>query len=115
MNEYVSYTVIATGFDANSGFGAKTKPQEKETVKPNNDGDESFTPFTRFSTDFQLDKNADFDVPTYKRMGGNLNLFNDVNETDNNFNFESRISKPTNNNETKDDEDSSDFLRMMMD
>ncbi len=114
MNEYVSYTVIATGFDTDSGFGTQTEPQVNKTDKTKND-DESFSPFNRFSHDFQLDKDADFDVPTYKRMGGNLNLFNDVNETDNNFNFESRISKSTDNNETKDDEDSSDFLRMMMD
>ena len=116
MNEYVSYTVIATGFDTSTGFGGKTKPKEKEHVKPQTGGEKPFTPFLTFEDDdFKLDKNADIDVPTYKRMGGNLNLFNEEKVSDSNFNFESRISKPTNNSDTKDDDDSSDFLRMMMD
>ncbi len=114
MNEYVSYTVIATGFDTGSGFGKTTKPQKKEEEKTTTD-EQSFSPFGTFDTDFNLDMNADFDIPTYKRLGGDLNLFNDgEKKTDDGFNFEKRISKPTNNEDKKDD-DSSDFLRMMMD
>ncbi len=115
MNEYVSYTVIATGFNAERGFGETTKPNDRNTPAPPIEDEKSFDPFTVFDTDFKLDENADFDIPTIKRMGGNLNLFADENKEENNFNFESRISKPKNENKSNDDEDSSDFLRMMMD
>jgi cell division protein FtsZ len=114
MNEYVSYTVIATGFDTSTGFGKKQKPKEVVDEKPQEEEEKAFPPFG-FNNEFKLDENADFDVPTIKRMGGASNLFKDENISQNGFNFEGRISKQDSNNEVKEDEDSSDFLRMMMD
>ncbi|MCF6268301.1 MAG: cell division protein FtsZ [Melioribacteraceae bacterium] len=111
MNEYVSYTVIATGFNAASGFGKTTKPIV-EDIKPKKDED-VFTPFKL--GDFQPNENDDLEVPTYKRMGGSINLFGEENINKNGFNFESRMSKKDSKDEKRDDDESSDFLRMMMD
>jgi cell division protein FtsZ len=113
MNEYVSYTVIATGFNTASGFGRATKPKNEE-VKPKEKETNPFEPF-KLGENFPINENADLEVPTFKRMGGNLNLFGDENINQNGFNFEGRVSKPQNSNELNDEEDSSDFLRMMMD
>lgn len=111
MNEYVSYTVIATGFDSKSGYvkPKKEKEETKSTEKSNND----LIGKLGFERGFQFDENANLDIPTYKRMGGDINLFADDNSKQNGFNFESRISKPA--NDVNEDDDSSDFLRMMMD
>jgi cell division protein FtsZ len=113
MNEYVSYTVIATGFNTASGFGRTTKPKQ-EVVKPKEEEKNPFEPFT-IKDNFTLNENDDLDIPTIQRMGGNLNLFGDENNKQNGFNFEGRVSKPENTNTMNDEEDSSDFLRMMMD
>ena len=113
MNEYVSYTVIATGFSTNSGFGTPQQPKETEVKKPQNNEEQIFTPWE--NNDFKLDENADLEVPTIMRVRGTSNLFNDESTNDNSFNFESRVSKPTSKNDIKEDDDSSDFLRMMMD
>ncbi|MDA3860807.1 MAG: cell division protein FtsZ [Melioribacteraceae bacterium] len=113
MNEYVSYTVIATGFSAGSGFGKTQQPKNIEEKKPENREEHVFTPWE--NNDFKLDENADLDVPTIMRVRGTTNLFDDENVNENGFNFERRISKPTVQKEMKEDEDSSDFLRMMMD
>ncbi len=111
MNEYVSYTVIATGFSAASGFGKVTKPIAEDT-KPMKD-ENVFTPFKL--GDFQPNENDDLEIPTYKRMGGSINLFGEENTNKNGFNFESRMSKKDSKDETNEDDESSDFLRMMMD
>ncbi len=112
MNEYVSYTVIATGFSAASGFGKTTKPQTEE-VMPKPEKADVFTPFSL--GDFQPNENDDLEVPTYKRMGGNVNLFDEENINKNGFNFEGRMSKQNSKDEAREDDESSDFLRMMMD
>jgi len=111
MNEYVSYTVIATGFSAASGFGKATKPVS-EDVEPKKE-ENVFTPFSL--GDFQPNENDDLEIPTYKRMGGSVNLFGEENISKNGFNFEERMSKPNSRDEAREDDESSDFLRMMMD
>jgi len=114
MNENVSYTVIATGFNPNSGF--KQTPKSNETDKRGQGKSEDNGGFLPFSLDdFEFNENADFDVPTYKRMNKNFDVFSDNNKSKNAFNFEGRIEKPSKDNEEEKDSDSSDFLRMMMD
>ena len=112
MNEYVSYTVIATGFSAATGFGKTTKTK-KEEVKPKKE-EKVFEPFS-LSEDFQPNENDDLEIPTYKRMGGSVNLFGEENISKNGFNFEERMAKRNGKDEAREDDESSDFLRMMMD
>jgi len=112
MNEYVSYTVIATGFNAGSGFGKTTKSKDEE-IKPIKE-ENVFEPFS-LTNDFQPNENDDLEIPTYKRMGGSVNLFGEENISKNGFNFEERMSKPNSRDEAREDDESSDFLRMMMD
>lgn len=111
MNEYVSYTVIATGFSAATGFGKTTKPII-EDVKPKKE-ENVFTPFSL--GDFQPNENDDLEIPTYKRMGGSIDIFGEENINKNGFNFEGRMSKQKSRDEAREDDESSDFLRMMMD
>lgn len=113
MNEYVSYTVIATGFNTTSGFGRTQKPKEDEQVKPKKVEEKGFLPFSL--DDFELNEDADFEVPTIKRMNKNFDFFNGEDKTQAGFNFESRIAKPVKSTEIDNESDSSDFLRMMMD
>lgn len=112
MNEYVSYTVIATGFNAASGFGKTTKSKNEE-ITPKKE-ENVFEPFS-LTNDFQPNENDDLEIPTYKRMGGSVNLFGEENISKNGFNFEERMSKPNKREEAREDDESSDFLRMMMD
>ncbi|PIQ07501.1 MAG: cell division protein FtsZ [Ignavibacteriales bacterium CG18_big_fil_WC_8_21_14_2_50_31_20] len=114
MNEYVSYTVIATGFNASSGFGPTTKSNETEKSKNSkSESKDGFLPF--ILDDFKFDADADFEVPTYKRMNKNFDILSENDKTHNAFNFESRIEKPAKKSDDEKDSDSSDFLRMMMD
>lgn len=112
MNEYVSYTVIATGFDSKQGHVPKTE-KKKDEEKNNGDSFAGVSHGIVFGEGFEIDEHADLEIPTYKRMGGDLNLFNDEKSKQNGFNFESRITKPA--DEEKEEDSSSDFLRMMMD
>jgi cell division protein FtsZ len=126
MNDYVSYTVIATGFDAaQSSFSsrpaAQSKPKDKEVFR----GGFNFLESTDVDT-------TDLDVPTILRVKSpksSLEDSQDKNKKEENppqsgFNFESsrynwakdkkkrEEEEPVSRNN---DEDSSSFLRMIMD
>ncbi len=127
MNDYVSYTVIATGFDHLSGsYG--TKPQKAEQPKPkSNDG---FRGGFNFLENNDVDT-EDLDVPTILRVKSpKSSLEIEDKEKDDNagsgFSFdasrynwakEKGMKKETEeeHQQSQDDDDSSSFLRMIMD
>lgn len=114
MNEYVSYTVIATGFNGS----VKNKQTDETTnntkidTRPSREKDEIsiFPPFWD-----NVDENADLEIPTIQRINKNFDIFSTDVKNQMGFNFESKISKPIKNNDIENESDSSDFLRMMMD
>jgi len=106
MNEYVSYTVIATGFNAAPGVNqtilpsASTETEEKSEKKI----------ASGFITgNFELDENADLEVPTFMRIQKKA-LDQDA-TVQSGFDFKDDSS----DNDDYEDDDSSSFLRMMMD
>ncbi|MFA8343475.1 MAG: cell division protein FtsZ [Rhodothermaceae bacterium] len=121
MNEYVSYTVIATGFEAESSGSSFTTqvstPQPKQEVKK-----ETTIPRSGFSlTDIKIDEDADLEVPTIIRVKGSNTLLDDLVSSQSGFKVEQQESEKENENQQKqnnqnyDDADSSMFLRKMMD
>jgi cell division protein FtsZ len=123
MNDYVSYTVIATGFDAGrksfQGFSSKA-----QTKKP---GEQlSLRSGFNFLDGDNIDK-EDLEVPTILRVKSPLTQMDDEEEDANaekSFTTESsRYSWAKDKNEKKepekksddDDDESSSFLRMIMD
>ncbi|MHB1686580.1 MAG: cell division protein FtsZ [Ignavibacteriaceae bacterium] len=124
MNDYVSYTVIATGFEsARQNFGAKTNknPQEKFKSKDSFRGGFNFLENPEVNQD-------DLDVPTFFRVKSPKSSVDDIDKDKDDetpksgFNFDASrynwAKDKTNkiNSENKDDdEDSSSFLRMIMD
>jgi len=120
LNDYVSYTVIATGFDAaNQGFGRKAIP----APKPKED---SFRGGFKFlDPAIEVDK-EDLDIPTILRVKPPQTSMDkeDDKTPQSGFNIEqgSRYNwakdKPKKKEEEvrkDDEEDSSSFLRMIMD
>lgn len=117
MNDYISYTVIATGFDTGSAksYGAGTK-------KPFHLG-ASEPLFTRkgFSFGNTDAEPEDLDVPTYFRVNGVKNIETPERNDDvqSGFAIENYLDnkdKSKKQNDSRDDEDdSSSFLRMIMD
>ncbi len=122
MNEYVSYTVIATDFDSakNTGYRTSVETQKAEVEKPVAKDDSG-----GWSPGFVFDKAAAddpsiLDIPTIHRMRNTRaakNLDKPIMRggfTPNNFDSIKDELKPP---EKKDDfeEDSSSFLSMMMD
>ena len=117
MNDYVSYTVIATGFEgSHQTFGEKgkslsAKPKEKE--------------FFRGGFNFLEPKDVDtedLDVPTILRVKSPKSSIDKEEETpQTGFNFESSRYNWARDKENKkeeanpEEEDSSSFLRMIMD
>jgi cell division protein FtsZ len=126
MNDYVSYTVIATGFDAaqasfSSRAAAQSKPKDKEIFRGG----------FNFLESNEVDQ-TDLDVPTILRVKSPKSTLEDAqdnnkkddNPTQSGFNFESsrynwakekkkrEEEEPVSKNN---DEDSSSFLRMIMD
>ena len=117
MNEYVSYTVIATGFD--SARKKLEKPKE-QTVKEN-------IPFTSIrgsgftQSEFEFDEKEDLDVPTIFRVRGSKTSIIEENllpvggfTIDKLKNYQLNGEKKKQEEDTE-EEDSSSFLRMMMD
>ncbi len=112
MNEYVSYTVIATGFE-----NSAKKPQPQ---KPTSN---FFTQqYTRNDiNNFASAKTENLDTPTFIRQTGKQNMFENGNIPQGNLQFDKY--NPVKNLEDKnpnsfndsDDDDSSSFLKMMMD
>jgi cell division protein FtsZ len=114
MNDYVSYTVIATGFD-NSAKGYKS-PQTKQK------GSDSFKGGFIFPGDKDIDK-ENLEIPTIIRVGSpktSLDKEKDE-EASGGFNFETsrynwaKEKAKKKEEEPAEDEDSSSFLRMIMD
>ena len=124
MNDYVSYTVIATGFDS-SRKSFVTGGTKTETKKP---GEQlSFRGGFNFLSPDNIDK-EDLEVPTILRVKSPNSQMDDKTEADemaeSTFAAESsryswakeRMEKKENDNKSDDDDDeSSSFLRMIMD
>jgi cell division protein FtsZ len=122
MNDYVSYTVIATGFDsANQGHSKKSfsiaPPKRKET--------ETFRGgFNFLESNDEVDK-EDLEIPTIYRVKSPKTTIEEKEEEEtpkSGFEFDaSRYSwakekaQKKEEKNTEDDEDSSSFLRMIMD
>jgi cell division protein FtsZ len=119
MNDYISYTVIATGFDTGSVKGYGKKGAQLGASEPI---------FTRkgfvFGNGEEIEQD-DLQVPTFIRVNGaKTNMQNEANENPKGgFSIDpyidsakDRVKKQNDETSTKDDEDeSSSFLRMIMD
>ena len=122
MNDYVSYTVIATGFESSAnGFSAKSKQKQETKSTDTFRGGFNFLENTEINSD-------DLEVPTILRVKSpKSTLFDKDKDEDKDipksgFNFDTTRYKWTkdatekvNAEENSDDEDSSSFLRMIMD
>ncbi len=115
MNDYVSYTVIATGFE--STFKGYKTPQAKSKSADSVKGG------YLFPKDTDIDK-ENLDIPTIIRVGGNKTTLDEKKEETANsgFNFETsrynwakEKAKKKEEEEKSESEDSSSFLRMIMD
>ncbi|MFA7229584.1 MAG: cell division protein FtsZ [Melioribacteraceae bacterium] len=118
MNEYVSYTVIATGFETKASANpisnlktekAERKQQEKKVA--------NYSGFSIKKGEFNLDNNADLNVPTIARLKKpTFDLF-DQGSIDAGFKTEHNDYNENDyyTNKTRDEEDSSSFLRKIMD
>jgi len=126
MNDYVSYTVIATGFESSQNFNKNSKSTQQKPKK-----EETFRGGFNFLENEEVDKD-DLDVPTILRVKSpKVSIEPPEEETpESGFKFESsrynwakdkaekkKEEEPEhqNNNNDDDDEDSSSFLRMIMD
>ncbi|VAX17963.1 Cell division protein FtsZ [hydrothermal vent metagenome] len=106
MNEYVSYTVIATGFNVAGGANQTILPSASSEMEEKS---EKKIASGFITGNFELDENADLEVPTFMRIQKKA-LEQDSN-TQTGFNFKNDSS----DNDDLEDDDSSSFLRMMMD
>jgi cell division protein FtsZ len=119
MNDYVSYTVIATGFDTAahgvSKAAAEVKPKRIDTFR----GGFNFL-------EDSISNSEDLDIPTIYRVKSPKSTLEDKNDEKDlpksGFNFDSsrynwakEKSDKVNSENDNDDEDSSSFLRMIMD
>ncbi len=115
MNEYVSYTVIATGFDSAKAYKKEpTKIKKQETI-----------PVSGFRGGFeqnelQFTEQQDLDVPTIFRVKGSKSAVAEENQLPSSGFTIDKIRKHQLENkkpqeDNVDEEDSSSFLRMMMD
>lgn len=119
MNEYVSYTVIATGFNSKT----EIKPVAKEEEISEERQEKKMQAFGGFPMGrFEVDEEADLDVPTIKRMKGARHSFVDEEKFfQGGFKFDKDEKEEEKETEEQpvhkddDEEDSSSFLRMMMD
>lgn len=115
MNDYVSYTVIATGFES-TFKGYKTPQAKSKSVDSVKGG-------YLFPKDADIDK-ENLDIPTIIRVSGNKTTLDEKKEETANsgFNFETsrynwakEKAKKKEEEEKSESEDSSSFLRMIMD
>lgn len=122
MNDYISYTVIATGFESTrQNFKSNNK-----TSTEKNKSTESIIGGFNFSSPSEVDHN-DLDTPTIFRVRNPKASPNDkekdedktpkggFNTEDSRYNWAKEKSSPGNSDNKDDDEDSSSFLRMIMD
>lgn len=118
MNDYISYTVIATGFDSARGnnYISKTITSKKPTTTLSDNIRGGFSLFGPENVD-----SNDLDVPTIIRVNSPKTSIEDDEEKNTPSGFaveDSRYSWAKERNEKKDDsndDDSSSFLRMIMD
>lgn len=117
MNDYISYTVIATGFDSARGNnGARTIAAKKPTTKLSDNFRGGYTFFDQENVD-----SKDLEIPTILRINSPKTSLEDDEEknTPSGFNVDaSRYSWAKEKAEQKndsDDDESSSFLRMIMD
>ncbi len=117
MNDYVSYTVIATGFESAQNF----KKAKAEHTKPKRQ--DTFRGGFNFLENDDVNK-EDLDVPTILRVKSPRTTIEPTEEEtpESGFKFESSRynwakdkAEKKNEEENHDDEDSSSFLRMIMD
>ena len=119
MNDYISYTVIATGFDSARGnnYGNKITAIKKQ---PTSLTDKIHSGFNLFDNPENIDSN-DLEVPTILRVNSPKASIEDDEEKDTPSGFtveNSRYSWAKEKSEKKDDnndDESSSFLRMIMD
>jgi cell division protein FtsZ len=117
MNDYITYTVIATGFDSARGnYGTKSIAVKKQSPKLSDNYRGGFL-YGQDNVDSQ-----DLDIPTIIRFSSPKSSTEDDEEknTPSGFNVESsRYSwskeKAEKKNNSNDDDESSSFLRMIMD
>lgn len=108
MNEYVSYTVIATGF--NSPNGINHTPLTSSTAEET-DTAEKDVPTGFDIGKFKVDDDTDLEVPTFMRIQQAKKSAAQDPVTQTGFNFKEDVS----DKDDIEEDDSSSFLRMMMD
>ncbi len=122
MNDYVSYTVIATGFDGStrSFISRNSKSTKQKPKEP-----DVFAGKFNFGTPDEVDSN-DLEVPTIyrvKRPTSQLEVENEQEDINSGFIFNAnklnwskeKSQKDKEEQKVNDEEDSSSFLRMIMD
>jgi cell division protein FtsZ len=123
MNDYVSYTVIATGFD---GSSKSFNSRGTKNIRPKHKEPDVLAGRFNFGGDSTEIDSSDLEVPTIIRMKkplSQLNLDNEEENVDGGFIFNSnklswpkdKPQKEMEQHKTNDEEDSSSFLRMIMD
>jgi len=117
MNEYVSYTVIATGFEATS---KKQTPAKTSTAMGGFPGNGNGFGQQKAAVNSGLGYGynpEDLNTPTYlRKTGAKPNMFEgQVPQGNLNFDKFNNFEDRNNSFNNSDDEDSSSFLRMMMD
>ncbi len=118
MNDYVSYTVIATGFQPSDNQQKEYAPK-----KPEENPQRKEKTFTGFSPkDYEFNEDDDLDIPTIFRVKKSKRDFtNNEPKAETGFKFEqydafeNKEEKPLKARVTEEENDSSSFLRMMMD
>ena len=123
MNDYVSYTVIATGFDGSSRsfISRGTKSLRQKHKEP-----DVFAGKFNFGGDATEIDSSDLEVPTIYRVKkplSQLDVDNEEENVDGGFIFNSnklswpkdKSQKEVEQQKANDEEDSSSFLRMIMD
>jgi cell division protein FtsZ len=118
MNDYVSYTVIATGFDNTHGIPASKNSQAQKMKS--SDEDSYFGGFN-FMDKNDIDK-EDLEIPTIYRVKSPKAMLNNKEDDVPKSGFKFDPSKYENSKDKKEEkekeeseEDSSSFLRMIMD
>ena len=115
MQDYVSYTVIATGFDTRAlSNPISTMKKERQEAKPKERATGTTGPNFSTKRGFELTDTENLDIPTIKRMKKNPDLFNNLFEIETGFKTD---EKQTVQNDfyTESEDDSSSFLRKIMD
>ena len=119
MNDYVSYTVIATGFDNTHGTAASKNSSTVQKKKSSDD--DSYLGGFNFMDSNEIDK-EDLEIPTIYRVKSPKamldNKEDDVTKSGFKFDpskFDNSEGKKEEKEKEESEEDSSSFLRMIMD